>query len=90
MTEQEWRYEFAYRLNKMMFHRGFNQRELANLAGVDEDTLSKYITRARRPRIDILIRLCDALNCSIDCLTRFDENHLISETCMIQDGIRRI
>lgn len=88
MTEQQWRYEFAFRLNKMMDKKGYKtQKQLAMDAGIEEDTLSKYLNKERRPRIDILIAICDALGCSIDCLTRFDENRLMSIDYMKNDGI---
>lgn len=87
MTDEQWRYEFAFRLRKVMRHRKLTQKQLAQLAGIEEDTLSRYLHRTRIPRIDILIAICDALDCSVDSLTRFDDDHLLSTYYMRQDGI---
>ena len=73
MTEQEWRYEFAFRLRKRMKRKGLNQRQLADLADLSEVTLSRYINGLREPSSHIVYQLAKALDCTVDELIAFDD-----------------
>lgn len=48
--------------------RHMSQKDLAIAAGLTEAGISRYISGQRLPRIDILMRLAFALNCSVDYL----------------------
>ncbi len=42
------------------------QKELATRTNMTEAGISRYISGQRLPRIDILLNIADALNCTID------------------------
>lgn len=44
------------------------QKQLAEISGLTEAGISRYIAGERLPRIDILLRIAAALNCTIDYL----------------------
>ena len=74
MTEQEWREAFSKRLKKLAYMQGpYNQKQLAELSGISEVTISYYINGLRAPKADNILRLANALNCTTDLLVRVDE-----------------
>lgn len=74
MTEQEWRKEFARRLRRIAHHnKHYDQRELAEVSGISEVTISYYFNGTRSPRGDNLVKLAKALDCTIDELIMVDE-----------------
>jgi transcriptional regulator with XRE-family HTH domain len=48
------------------------QRELADMIGVDEVTISRYINNKRTPRLEIMISISKALNVGLDDLLGID------------------
>lgn len=44
------------------------QKQLAELTGLTEAGISRYISGQRLPRIDILLKIADALSCTLDYL----------------------
>lgn len=69
MTEQEWREEFGRRITKLKYRAGeMNQKELAKASGISKDAISRYINGTRTPSAYNLVRLANALHCSIDDL----------------------
>lgn len=48
------------------FH--LTQKQLAEMSGLTEAGISRYISGERLPRIDILLRIATALNCTLDYL----------------------
>lgn len=73
MTKEQWRYEFSFRLRKRMKRKGYNQRQLAELTGLSEVTLSRYINGVREPSSSVVYRIAKVLNCTVDELVAFDE-----------------
>ncbi len=60
---------FSENLSRIMGLRGLNQVELAKKAGIDQPSLSSYInesSRAKFPSLQTMIKLANALNCSLD------------------------
>ena len=74
MTEQEWREAFAKRLRKLAYKKGpYTQKQLAELSGISEPTISHYMNGSRIPNGNNILRLARALNCSADALIMIDE-----------------
>lgn len=45
-----------------------SQKQLAEMTGLTEAGVSRYISGHRLPRLDILLRIADILQCSLDFL----------------------
>ena len=73
MTEAEWRLKFSDKVVGKMCYLGINQRELARLSQIPENTLSRYINGSRTPKIDAVINIAKALECSVTELVQFGE-----------------
>lgn len=56
------------RIESLMVQEKLNQKELANMAGVTESTLSRYINNERQPKAEILANIATALNTTSDYL----------------------
>lgn len=56
-------------LTERMASRGIGSLdELAGLTGIDKGTLSRYFRHERRPSIDMVPPLCEALKVSVETL----------------------
>ena len=73
MTEMEFRQLFAKRIRQRINRLNIDQRELARRAGISEVTLSRYIHCTRKPTIDIVKKLAQALECEPSDLIDTDE-----------------
>lgn len=70
--------EFNKRLRMLMQGRNLTQKELAELAGITEASMSKYLSGERVPRIDVVVNLSNALGVTTDELIGNDiENNLM-------------
>ena len=49
---------------------GMNQSEFSNLLGVERSTISKWETGKSLPRAELLPKIAQILNCSVDELLR--------------------
>ena len=45
-----------------------SQKQLAETTGLTEAGISRYISGQRLPRLDILLKIANALNCTLDYL----------------------
>ncbi|HHV42817.1 MAG TPA: helix-turn-helix domain-containing protein [Clostridiaceae bacterium] len=59
---------FIKRLQDEIDKKGITQRELAKLTGVTEVTISRYLSGERKPRIEIIAKIAEVLNVSVDHL----------------------
>ena len=73
MTEMEFRQLFAKRIKQRINRLNIDQRELARRADISEVTLSRYIRCRRKPTIDIVKKLAQALECEPSDLIDTDE-----------------
>ena len=48
--------------------RGLTQEELSEIIGVSRKTISNWETANKKPRLQDLLKLCDALSCDLDYL----------------------
>jgi transcriptional regulator with XRE-family HTH domain len=58
----EW---LSHRMNKLKIS---SYEELAGLVGLDRGTISRYFSHKRRPSIDVIASLCQALQVSPETL----------------------
>lgn len=65
MTEQE---SFIKKLSILLEEKNITQRELAEKINVTEVTISRYLSGERSPRIEIVNKIADFFNVSIDYL----------------------
>ena len=73
MTQAQWSRKFAEKVRKHMAYNGYSQRDLARLAKIPENTISRYLSGERIPRADQCINIAKALNCSVMELIQFGE-----------------
>lgn len=56
----------------LMEERHLTQKELANLSGITEASMSKYLSGERTPRVDVIVNLANALHVTTDELIGHD------------------
>lgn len=56
------------KLQKLMRDRGINQKQLSQLSGITESSVSRYLRSERRPRMDVVVNFAKALGVSTDYL----------------------
>ena len=61
-TEDDLKNLFSIRLTKIMDEHGLNQNELANILGVSESTVGKWVLKKALPRMGIIQKLADYFN----------------------------
>ena len=59
---------FGDRIQKLMKEKGYSQKELAQMIGVTESAMSRYIKNEREPKIDIIANFATALGTTTDYL----------------------
>ncbi|MDF8373622.1 helix-turn-helix domain-containing protein [Weissella paramesenteroides] len=66
------------RLKELREAKGLSQRQLANELGMVHQTYSNYERGEREPRIDVLIKLADYFDVSVDYLIGHEKtpNHV--------------
>ena len=67
-SEEEWRREFSRRLSFEMYERGFDQTYLAEVSGISQTNISRYIHRKVTPSAYAVDRMARALGCYMDDL----------------------
>ena len=60
-------------LRKVRKSKGMTMKELGKRVGVSESAISQYETGKRETSFKTLLKICDALKCSVDYLLRGDE-----------------
>ena len=73
MSEVEWMDIFVDNLLHMMDDYGYNQRLLAEVTGLSEGTISKYISKQQMPGVKAVLNIAYAFNCSLDDLIDFGD-----------------
>lgn len=73
MTKIQWCRKFSEKIRKLMNYKGFSQRELATIAKIPENTLSRYLNGQRIPRADQIVNIAKALDCTVSELIQFGE-----------------
>lgn len=63
MTEQDWRADFAEKLNRRMYMKGLTQAELSEVTGISHVSIGNYMNGRATPSAYNIDRLCWALGC---------------------------
>lgn len=71
MSETEWLKVFANNLASILKDFNMTQRELADLSGISESTISKYINKQQIPSLKAIINIAHALDVDIDSFIDF-------------------
>lgn len=71
MSEVEWIIEFGENLRRMMWNARLTQRELADLSGLSEATISRYLNKTMAPSCRAVVNLAYVFGCSTDDLIDF-------------------
>ena len=61
------------KVTKLMNERGITQKQLSQLSGITESSISRYLHNDQRPRMDIVVNIAKALHVETDYLLDEDE-----------------
>lgn len=61
------------KVTKLMNERGISQKQLSQLSGITESSISRYLHNDQRPRMDIVVNIAKALHVETDYLLDEDE-----------------
>jgi len=59
---------FSDRLKQSLDNRQLSQRQFATIIGTTEQSICRYVNGIRIPNVDVLYRMCKALDVSADYL----------------------
>lgn len=65
------------RIKEQMAEKKISQKELAEMTGLTEASVSKYVNGKREPRIDVILKLAKAFNVSTDYLLQGCESQTL-------------
>jgi|SRR5690554_2091627 len=66
--------DFGKRLKTIRKESGITQEKLADKIGISRSTLAGYETEGKKPTYDTLVKIAQALNCSLDMLLDYEGN----------------
>lgn len=80
----------SMRVSKLMKQEGYSQKELAQLVGVTEAAMSRYLSGDREPKIEVVANLATALHTTSDYLIygRSDKDDLSEIYRLVARGVR--
>ena len=70
--------KFSYRLNALLEEHNMTQTQLAKIVGTSNVTICRYSTCERTPRLDVITKIANTFNVSIDYLLGNSENRNIN------------
>lgn len=73
MSELQWLDIFGDNLARMMIESRMTQRELAELSGLSESTISRFVNKQMMPNVKSILNLSYALHCTMDELADFGQ-----------------
>ena len=72
---------FGKRVQRLLEDTGYTQREFANMIGVSEGALSRYLKDEREPKMEVIANMATALNTTTDyLLTGKNDKNTFEET----------
>lgn len=77
------------KVKNLMLDRGINQKQLSQLSGITESSVSRYLRRERRPRLDIVVNFAKAFGVSTEYLLDDGEESEASAYETISTAIAR-
>ncbi len=84
------------RIKELREDRDLRQIDLANATGIDQKTLSNYETEKTKPTSDVLIRLADYFDVSVDYLigrtdiTLYEKEGIIKQIESVENLLKSI
>lgn len=84
------------RIKELREDRDLRQIDLANATGIDKKTLSNYETEKTKPTSDVLIRLADYFDVSVDYLigrtdiTLYEKEGIIKQIESVENLLKSI
>lgn len=78
------------KLQELRKLKGYSQSELANLVGVSRSAIAGYENGYTQPSLEILCKLCEIFNISIDSLMDFDNINPHKDKVLKRSNIRAI
>ena len=73
MSELEWIETLAGNLTEIIKESGYSQREVADMTGIMQSTISKYMNGKMMPSVKNIVNLAYALNCDVRELCDFGD-----------------
>ena len=73
MSEVEWMDIFGDNLRDILKEQNMSRRELAQVLGVSEATISNYINKKQMPTMEVIVNMAYELSMSIDELIDFGD-----------------
>lgn len=70
--EERWRKEFSYKLLKKMNKQSLSQQGLAEVSGVSQCSINRYLNQKSTPTVFAASKLAKALGCTVDDLLDFN------------------
>ncbi len=61
------------KVSQLMNERNINQKQLSQLSGITESSISRYLHSSQRPRMDIVVNISKALHVETEYLLDEDE-----------------
>lgn len=74
MSELEWMDIFGDNLATLLKEHRMTQKDLAEVIGVSEATISSYIRKKKMPGIKALINMAEVFRCTLDELMFFGDS----------------
>ncbi len=71
MTEIEWLNTFGDNLARILYEMRFTQRELSEMSGISEATISKYLNKQQMPGVKAILNMSYAIGCDVSELIDF-------------------
>lgn len=80
----------SMRVSELMKQEGYSQKELAQLVGVTEAAMSRYLSGDREPKLDVVANMATALHTTSDYLIygRSDKDDLSEIYRLVARGVR--
>ncbi|KRL59327.1 xre family toxin-antitoxin system [Lactobacillus iners DSM 13335] len=77
------------KVKNLMNDRGINQKQLSQLSGITESSVSRYLRSDRRPRLDVVVNFAKAFGVATDYLLDDGEESEASAYKTISTAIAR-
>ena len=77
------------KLKQLMEIKGINQKQLSQLSGITEASVSRYLKGDRTARLDIIVNFAKALNVTTEYLLEYDEETGLQAYTEIATAIAR-
>lgn len=77
------------KVKNLMIERGINQKQLSQLSGITESSVSRYLRSERRPRLDIVVNFAKVFGVATNYLLDDGEASEVSAYDTISTAIAR-